>query len=139
MREAIDFNTGDPNLDLRFKDLLKSKKELDQVIGKLNKSLSLQPGFNKLDNDDILIVAETKKRYEKALPLFREVNQLIPDSASAYYHIACIYARQDLIQESINYLDQAIQKGFSRWDIIKTDSDLENIRGYDGYQLLVKG
>ena len=139
MREAIDFNTGDPNLDLRFNDLLKSKEELDQVIGKLNKSLSLQPGFNKLDNDDILIVAETKKRYEKALPLFREVNQLIPDSASAYYHIACIHARQGRILESIKYLDQAIQKGFNRWDIIKADSDLENIRGYDGYQLLVKG
>jgi tetratricopeptide (TPR) repeat protein len=92
-----------------------------------------------LVNDDIPTVAETKKRYENALPLFIEASQLRPDSAEAYYHIACIHARQGRIPESIKYLDLAIQKGFHRWDIIETDSDLENIRGYDGYQLLVKG
>ena len=137
--EAIDFGALDLNLDDRLENLLNRKRELDQIISRLNKSLALQPGFNKLDNNDIPIVTETKKRYEKALPLFWEVNQLRPDSASAYYHIACIYARQDLIQESINYLDQAIQKGFNRWGMIKTDSDLANIRKTDGYQLLVQG
>jgi len=139
MREAVDFSNEDPNLGLRLKDLLQRKMQLDQVIGKLNKSLSLQPGFNKLGNDDIPVVAETKKHYENSLPLFTEASRLLPDNAEAYYHIACIHAGRGRIPESIQYLDQAIQKGFNRWDIIETDSDLENIRRYDGYQLLVKG
>jgi hypothetical protein len=35
--------------------LLKRKKELDLVIGKLNKSLALQPGFNKYDGYQLLV------------------------------------------------------------------------------------
>lgn len=139
MREAINFVANDPNLDSKLKILLKTKKELDQVIGKFNKSLSLQTGFNKLHNEDIPIVAETKKQYENALPIFIKVIRLHPDCPQAYYHIACIYARQGRTMESINSLDQAIQNGFSGRDIIESDSDLKNIRGYDGYQLLVRG
>jgi len=139
MGEAIDFSVEDPNLDLRLKRLLKKKVNLDLVISQLNKTLSLQPGFTKIKNDDIPIVIETKKRYENALLLFVEASRLRPNSPEAYYHISCIYARQGRIPESIQCLDQAILNGFNRWDIIKTDSDLQNIRKYDKYQLLVGG
>jgi len=139
MHAAMDFNTDDPLLDLRLKNLSEKKEALDQVLGQLNRSLSLQPGFSLLDHDDIAVVAEIKRQYENTLPLFIEASRLWQGSAEAYYHIACIYARQGRVAESIKFLNQAIQKGFKRREVIETDSDLKNVRAHDDYQLLVKG
>jgi len=139
MLESMNFHPDDPDLDFKIKDLLEKKKALEQANNYFQKSLSLQPGFNKKEYNDMGIVSETKKSYDRMLRQFHQIRDQRPDIAETYYHIACIYARQDRIPESIIWLDQAIQKGFDRWDLIKTDSDLENIRGYDGYQLPVQG
>ena len=136
--KALINGAEDPNLEIKLGNLSKEKINLDLAVGLFNKTLSLQPGYTKIDPEDIPVVGGAKKRYEDALFLLLEVSQLRPDVAEAYYHIACIYARQGRIAASIKNLEQAIQKGFNQWGVIKADSDLENIRKYDGYQLLVR-
>ena len=54
--------------------------------------------------------------------------KLRPNDPEVYYNIACIYAKQNMINESIDYLKQAIKKGFHNYDLIKNDIDLKNIR-----------
>jgi tetratricopeptide (TPR) repeat protein len=80
-----------------------------------------------------------KKEYKKALSSFKKIIELRPDSAGAYYNIACIYARQSKTEKSIDWLKKAIKKGYKNWDLIKTDKDLENIRGSSFYEELVRG
>jgi hypothetical protein len=53
--------------------------------------------------------------------------------------MACIYAKQNRIEESIEWLKKAIERGYDNWDLIKTDKDLENIRGSSYYKELIKG
>jgi len=128
MLESMHFHPDDPDLDFKIKDLLEKKKALEQAISYFQKSLSLQPGFNKKDYNDVGIVSETKKSYDKMLRQFQQIMDQRPDFAEVYYHLACIYSRQGRIQASINWLDLAIQKGFARWDLINIDSDLDTIR-----------
>jgi hypothetical protein len=45
-----------------------------------------------------------------------------------YYNIACVYAKQNMVTESVSWLGKAIQMGFSNYDLIKTDPDLAHIR-----------
>jgi len=138
MRDAMNFNIQDPELDLKMVELLEKKKELDQAMDQFCKTLSLQPGFTSLDRNDIEIVIDIKKKYEEKLTLFHKIIERWPDKAEAYYHIACIYARGDRIHDSIKRLNQAIQKGFNRWDLLKTDSDLNTIRDSKEFQMLAK-
>jgi hypothetical protein len=43
------------------------------------------------------------------------------------------------VNESIDWLKKAIDKGYSNWESIKTDGDLDNIRESLEYKRLVKG
>ena len=51
-----------------------------------------------------------------------------PENPDIYYNLACIYSRQDNVDESVNNLQQAVRKGFHNWELIKKDPDLANIR-----------
>jgi tetratricopeptide (TPR) repeat protein len=79
------------------------------------------------------------KNYTQALSRFKEVLGHWPDKAETYYNIACMYSRLEREEESIEWLQKAIDKGYSNWESIKSDSDLENIRDADAYKELVKG
>ena len=85
------------------------------------------------------IVYSAKMEYDKALSLFKKIIELQPDSAGPYYNIACIYARQNRAEESLDWLKKAIEKGYNDWKLIKTDKDLDNIRSSEYYQELVRG
>ena len=139
MQAAINFDPKDPEIDLKMLELLEKKKKLDQAVSQFSKALSLQPGFTSLDRNRIPIVLEVKKQYEAKLAQFHEIIERRPENAAADYHIACIYSRKGQIDDAITWLNQAIEKGFNRWDLIKTDSDLEGLRGSKKFQVLVKG
>ena len=61
-----------------------------------------------------------------------------PDNAAAYYHVACVHARLNQVDDAIDWLKKAVDKGYDKWELIKTDNDLENIRGSEYYKVLVK-
>ena len=139
MRDALKFNIQTPDLDLRVIELLERKEKLEETLNQFQKALSLQPGFTEFDQNNIAIVLEVKRKYEQKLELFRQISEVRPDSAEANYHIACIYARKGQAQRGISWLQQAIEKGFNRWELIKTDSDLDPIRDSENFQPKVKG
>ena len=139
MQDSMNFNPQDHDIDLRMEELLEKKKKLDQAIFQFARALSLQPGFASLDENRISMVTEIRQKYEAKLAQFYEIIERRPNTSAADYHIACIYSRRGQIDDAIKWLNQAIQKGFNRWDVIKTDSDLNGIRDSKNFQMLVKG
>jgi superkiller protein 3 len=139
MREALEFNSQTQDLELKMIQLLEKKKILEETLKQFQKTLSLQPGFTVFDQNKIADVLEVKQKYEKKLDLFRRISQIKPESAEVDYLIACIYARKGQIRQGISWLNQAIAKGFDRWELIETDSDLDLIRVDDNFQPRGKG
>jgi hypothetical protein len=43
------------------------------------------------------------------------------------------------MEESIDWLKEAIKRGYKNWDLIKRDKDLENIRGSSYYKEIIRG
>ena len=80
-----------------------------------------------------------QKNYTGALSRFKEVLRYWPNKAEIHYNIACMYSRLQKEEESIEWLQKAVDKGYSNWESIKSDSDLENIRGSSAYQKLIQG
>ena len=71
--------------------------------------------------------------------MFRRISTIKPDGAEADYNIACIYSRKGQIQQSISWLNQAVAKGFDRWELIETDSDLDLIREDHNFPQRIEG
>lgn len=139
MRDALEFDSQTQGLGIKVIELTEQKEKLEETLKQFQKTLSLQPGFTEFDQNNIAIVLEVKQKYELKLDLFRRISEVRPYSAEADYHVACIYSRRRQIWQSIRWLSQAIAKGFNRWKLIESDSDLDSVRDDDNFQLRIKG
>ena len=83
------------------------------------------------------VTFSAKGEYSKALEALFALRDIQPDNADVYYNIACIYAKQNMAEESLNWLKRALDKGFRDWKLIESDRDLDNIRETAGYKSLL--
>jgi tetratricopeptide (TPR) repeat protein len=144
-REAFSKNqearkTMQKDLDAHHKlgNLFKTKGKLDNAIKEYQEALSINPEFAPALNNLALVYVD-KGEYDKALSLYMKIIDLHPDYYPAYYNMACMYAIQNKVEESIFWLKKAVKKGFKDWDFLKTDKDLENIRGTSYFKELTNG
>jgi protein O-mannosyl-transferase len=138
LKETLEFTLPVPDLNILIEELNMKKAKLDNVIERFQKSLSTQPGFSGIDIKWLPLVEETLKEYKTKISLMNKMKQFQPESAEAYYYIACIYAGQNKTEMSVVWLEKAIIKGFKNWDLIKTDENLINIRKSKHYKELIK-
>jgi protein O-mannosyl-transferase len=78
------------------------------------------------------------QHWENSITLFEHAVHVTPGNFVAQYNLACGYAMNNRTDESVYWLDQSLKNGNPYWNIIKTDSDLENIRGTGYYKHLMK-
>ena len=136
-----DIITNDPgNVELHFQlgNLYFRKGDRNRAMQQYKKALQLDPKFLPALNNLALVTAANKEYY-KALTVFLDLLNYIPDDADTHYNIACMYSRLNRVNESIDWLKKAIDKGYSNWESIKTDGDLDNIRNSLAYKSLIQG
>ena len=100
-------------------------------------TIALAPDFVEALNN-LGLAYKRQLEYGKALNSFQTLIQLRPEIAAAYYNTACVYALQGDVDQSIDWLNRAVAKGYAKWDLIKTDSDLDGIRESPAYKELIK-
>jgi tetratricopeptide (TPR) repeat protein len=125
-------------LHFQLGNLYLRKGELSRAIEYYNRALELNPRFVPALNNLALVTAANKEYY-KALTIFFDILNYEPADAEIHYNIACMYARLNRVDESIEWLQKAISKGYSNWESIKNDADLDNIRGSSAYKELIEG
>lgn len=76
-------------------------------------------------------------RYEEAEAAYRQAIELNPDDATAYYNLACLYALQKKVAQTIDSLQQAIQLDAKCRNIARTDTDFDGIREDPSFQGLL--
>lgn len=68
-------------------------------------------------------------RKAEAVAQYQEVLRAVPDyNPSLYYNIACFHSLAGRTREGLNWLRQAIEHGYDKWDLLREDPDLENLR-----------
>ena len=112
---------------MKLGDFYRQQSEYDEAITQYKEAISIQPKYFQVMHRLVLIYSE-RQHYTNALDVLQNMRQLQPENPEVYYNIACIYAKQDKADESISWLKQAVEKGFSNWDLIMKDPDLVNIR-----------
>ncbi len=139
LQNALNLKPDDPEIHEKLVHLNRRKEELDKAIDLLQKALSTQPGYNPqdLDINNLVAVKKVKEEYDNTFIVFEKITGLHPENADAHYHKACIHARQNRTELSIEALDKAMVNGFQGINRIKTDRDLETIRGTSYYRELI--
>ena len=109
-----------------------------QAIDDFGRAVSLSPQYA-LAYTNRGIVYLRSKEYDRAEEDFKRAIQSDPAYPGAYYNMACLYAQVNKVGQSCDWLGKAIDYGYSDWQHLKTDSDLDAIRGAPCFQVLVKG
>ncbi len=128
----------DPVLNYNLGNLYLGKGELTSAVRQFEKALALQPEFPEAQNNLALAYA-AGRQYNRALAAFKKLVELDPDNPSTYYNIAVLYALQNNVADALDWLKEAVEKGYRNWELIKMDKDLANVRQTEDYKQLIKG
>ena len=137
MQELLRDNPENFELHFQLGNLYFRKGEQKQAIKQYKKTLQLNPKFVPALNNLALVTAANQEYY-KALTIFFDMLEYLPDDAEVHYNIACMYSRLRRVDESIEWLKKAIDKGYANWENLKKDADLDNIRDDKAYMELIK-
>jgi len=117
-----------------------SKKRLEAAINQFQKGLISLPGFtpDELNMENYQKVSRVIRKYKLVWPLAEKLAEPGADSIKPYYYGACLYALQSRVKESVSWLEKAVRGGFTDWNRLRTDPNLENIRATAFYQELMR-
>ncbi|MEO5903445.1 MAG: protein kinase [Gemmatimonadaceae bacterium] len=74
---------------------------------------------------------------ERARDWNRRAMKMEPDDPSVLYNIACVFAREGLIDEGIQTLSRALDNGFGHWQWLEQDPDLASLQADPRYASLL--
>ncbi len=132
IEKKMQYQKNDPELLYRLGYLYYRKGKFQEAEYFYNRSLFIQPDFIKAMTALSILYAEQHKDPE-AIDLLKKILLIQPDNSSIYYNLACIYARSNNQDTSMRWLQKAIDRGFSNWDLIENDNDLKAIRETHDY------
>jgi tetratricopeptide (TPR) repeat protein len=91
--------------------------------------------------DVLCLVGELLTRrgfHARALVVDRKLARLLPDDSTVLYNLACSLSLSGLIPEAIVALRTALTKGYSDFEHLELDRDLDNLRDEPEYAELLK-
>jgi spermidine synthase len=136
IRKKIHTNESNPAFHYYLGNLYQLKKMDSSAVDHFEKALRMQPDFIHALKSLALYYTGTND-YGRAISYFKRMVEVKPDIAAVYYNIACLYSKQNQIEKSLDWLNKAIKTGYDNWQLIRTDSDLKNIRNSTGYQKIL--
>ncbi|MEW6079811.1 MAG: tetratricopeptide repeat protein [Thermodesulfobacteriota bacterium] len=138
--ESLRHNPGNADLYCQLGLLHEMNGDSEKAEAHYQKALAIDPDSLGVLNS-LACLGVKKKQYAHAVEYYAKMFSLQPDSPSAgkiCYNIGCLYSLQGEEDKSVYWLKRAVEKGYDNWNQIKTDSDLNNIRGSAEYQDLVR-
>jgi len=82
--------------------------------------------------------AAGRAEWERAVEAYEECVRLDPRDASARYALACVLSRSGNQDRAIVELERAVAGGFSNWELLRKDADLEAVRTHPRYRALLE-
>jgi Flp pilus assembly protein TadD len=137
IQQALKNNPDDPGLHFEMGNIFLARGDYNQAVAEFEKTVAIQPRSAPAQYN-LALAYTAGKQYDKALVALNKVIALQPDNPNTYYNIAALHALLNNIDDSVQWLQKAVDKGYRNWDLIKTDKDLKSIRNSAGYKELVK-
>jgi len=123
------------NQKIQEADSLIKVKEYQKAEGLYQEVIKGEPG-NNLAVYKLASLYYSEKNYKKAIENYLK---LVPNKNPAVlYNLACTYSLINNKSDALKYLHEAIDNGFSQVSLLKTDADLENVRGEKEFAEILK-
>ena len=127
LKKEIALAPENPELYVRLGDLYKRNGNPKAAADQYLSATKIDPA-HVFALKKLAVLYAMKGSYNDALVLFRRLVAVVPNDVDPYYKIASIYARQSKNEKAIKWLEKAVKRGYSDWNAINADKNLESIR-----------
>ena len=79
----------------------------------------------------------TTGMYEKGLEVDLKLEKLRPEDPLVHYNLACSLSLVEMLNESLEALEKAIDLGYNDLEHLVNDSDLDGVKDEEGYKVLI--
>ncbi len=83
-------------------------------------------------------LVKSPERLEESVTACKKAVLLDPECTAAYYDLACYYSLLGKREQALASMEMALCKGFSDFAWVLKDPDLETLRGYPEFKLLIQ-
>lgn len=111
--------------------------ELRQQLEQLTSALESSPDDSGLHFNVGLLHGQLSE-FEHAIAGYERAMDLGFNPATCSYNLACTYSLMEREEESLEWLREAFEQGFERWELVEHDSDLDNVRHAGRFDELVQ-
>jgi beta-lactamase regulating signal transducer with metallopeptidase domain/tetratricopeptide (TPR) repeat protein len=120
----------------------KDKKGLEQAIedGIEDAIGHWTKGKHKIDTDwhDVGLDLLRLRQFDQAINAFQNAINKGEKTGTAMYNLACAYSLKGDVRSGMEWLDKAIENGFSGEEKMMNDPDIANLRKQPGFEALVR-
>lgn len=109
---------------------------LEDAITEYEYALAASPDFLRALNAYASVSVSTGA-YDTAISTYQKMLNIEPDNPNLYYNLACLYSKQNRLNDSIDYLKKAVDNGYKNFEHIKKDKDLDNVRKLPEFNKLI--
>ena len=115
-------------------------KQPDKAIELLNNNLQFDPNNPNLNSVYAIILAEKRQfiEAEQRKMIALENSREYIHAHHIYYNIGVASALMNKKNEAVEWLDKAANTGFPNYPLFNSDPYLKNLKGYKGYEELLK-
>lgn len=113
------------------------KKQYQEAVGHYEQAIEIDSSYPDVHNNLGIALMRWGKysESEKVLKNLLNINQ---QDFVAAYNLACVYSAINKSDAAVERLRQAVSLGFDDWQLIKSDSELDNIRNSKAFLLFLK-
>jgi len=75
--------------------------------------------------------------YKKGLEVDLKLEKLRPEDPLVHYNLACSFSLLEMLGESLESLEKAVDLGYDDLEYLENDGDLDGVKNEDGYKVLI--
>jgi tetratricopeptide (TPR) repeat protein len=103
------------------------EESIDNAVKEFSLAIQKDPGYAEAYSNRAAAYM-LQRKFNKADEDLRKAKELSPDSPSIRYNYASLHSLRGNVDLALDEIDAALAKGFSDYDALRRDPDLENLR-----------
>lgn len=116
--------------------LYANQGDYPNAINEFDAAIEIRPSAQAYSNLGAAYMQTGKKNL--AFDALKNAEKLSPDDALVLYNLTAYYSVTGSTDLSAIYLDKALTQGFSNYDALRFDPDLENLRGEPDFRAVLE-
>lgn len=119
------------------RDQVVRDENIDNALKEFSLAIQKDPNYAEAYSNRAATYMQLRK-FNKAEEDLRKAKELSPDSASIRYNYASLHSLNGNVDLALDEIDAALTKGFSDYDALRRDPDLENLRKHPEFRKILE-